>query len=242
MKAFKITILIICAIFTAPVLFAQQEIKTIQITENGQIVVEKNLQEIDSIVFKTYTPSTDINGVEINGVVWATRNVDMPGTFTENITDYGMLYQWNRPIGWSSTDPMTNFEGGSTWDSSIPEGDTWETSNDTWEESNNVCPTGWRIPTAAELQNLMASGSVWTTVNGVNGRIYGSGETVVFFPAVGNRNNNDGSLGTQNYYGFYWSATAAGVSRAVNLYFSSSSSSIGNYYRGIGESVRCVAE
>lgn len=32
-------------------------------------------------------------GVEINGLIWATRNVDAPGTFAKNPEDYGMYYQ-----------------------------------------------------------------------------------------------------------------------------------------------------
>jgi len=38
-------------------------------------------------------------GVVINGVKWATRNVDKPGTFVANPEDFGMLYQWNRRVG-----------------------------------------------------------------------------------------------------------------------------------------------
>ena len=35
--------------------------------------------------------SSDPNGVEINGLMWATRNVDKPGTFAENPEDFGMF-------------------------------------------------------------------------------------------------------------------------------------------------------
>ncbi|GHV11860.1 hypothetical protein FACS1894162_7590 [Bacteroidia bacterium] len=34
--------------------------------------------------------SDDINGIEINGVTWATRNVDSPGNFATNPEDTGM--------------------------------------------------------------------------------------------------------------------------------------------------------
>lgn len=44
--------------------------------------------------------------VEINGVCWATRNVDAPGTFTQNPEDAGMLYQWNRKTAWNVTDSI----------------------------------------------------------------------------------------------------------------------------------------
>jgi hypothetical protein len=39
--------------------------------------------------------NTDL-GVVINGVKWATRNVDAPGTFAESPQAAGMFYQWNR--------------------------------------------------------------------------------------------------------------------------------------------------
>ena len=52
--------------------------------------------------------NTTDEGVEIDGIIWATRNVDAPGTFAENPEDTGMLFQWNRRVGWSATDPIIN--------------------------------------------------------------------------------------------------------------------------------------
>jgi len=63
-------------------------------------------------------------GVTINGVTWATRNVNAPGTFAEKGSDAGMLYQWNRRIGWSSTKPLTSSPSGHSWNSSNPMGTT----------------------------------------------------------------------------------------------------------------------
>ena len=54
-------------------------------------------------------------GVVINGVKWATRNVDKPGTFAANPENAGMLFQWNRRVGWSANDPMVNSNGDVTW-------------------------------------------------------------------------------------------------------------------------------
>ncbi|MDR1808976.1 MAG: hypothetical protein LBR34_01040, partial [Prevotella sp.] len=65
-------------------------------------------------------PNTD--GVVINGVCWATRNVDAPGTFAETPESAGMFYQWNRSLGWSSSNPLVNSNGGTTWDNSAPSG------------------------------------------------------------------------------------------------------------------------
>ena len=49
-------------------------------------------------------PTTHDYGVLINGVRWATRNVDTPDTFAENPESAGMLFQWNRRKGWNAAD------------------------------------------------------------------------------------------------------------------------------------------
>ncbi|MDR1698223.1 MAG: hypothetical protein LBR75_00145, partial [Prevotellaceae bacterium] len=48
--------------------------------------------------------NTEDKGAIINGVKWATRNVDMPGTFAETPESAGKLYQWNRNVAWNTTD------------------------------------------------------------------------------------------------------------------------------------------
>jgi len=192
------------------------------------------LSEIDSI---TFALSEEEEGIVINGVRWATCNVNMPGTFAAKPEDAGMFYQWNRKIGWSSTDPMINSNGGTTWDSSIPTGDSWEKAND-------PCPMGWRVPTLAEQQSLIAAGSEWTLLNGVNGRYFGSGEQRVFLPAAGYRYDSDGTLSYVGSYGDYWSSTPyPGSSEdAYGMYFRSEVASTSYYWRSLGFSVRCVSE
>jgi len=174
-------------------------------------------------------------GVVINGVTWATSNVDMPGTFADTPEKSGMFYQWNRKIGWSNTNPMVNHEGGTTWDSSIPTGDSWERAND-------PCPTGWRVPTYEEEQSLLNSGSFWGELNSVSGRYFGSGEHVVFFPAAGQRSN--GYLLTVGLQGHYWGSTVGGSMTAYALGFGSVSvdASVLSYFRDAGFSIRCVAD
>jgi len=164
------------------------------------------------------TISAQETGVVINGVTWATRNVDMPGTFADNPEDAGMFYQWNRNVGWSSTDPMVNSDGDATWDNSTPSGITWESEND-------PCPAGWRVPTHAELQVLFASDvtNTETTENGVNGRRFTdiANSTSIFLPAAGIRDyNHSGALDKNGINGYYWSSSVNGTGSAVfNLYF-----------------------
>ncbi len=167
--------------------------------------------------------------VMINGVCWATCNVDAPGTFTDNPEDPGMFYQWNRSQGWAATGSITG------WDSSTPAGTTWETTN-------NVCPTGYRVPTDAEIQSLIASGSRWITQNGVTGRVFGSGDNLIFLPAAGSRNYSYGALFSAGTDGYYWSSTPYGSNVAYYLYFYSGVAYRDYRYRNSGFSVRCVAE
>ena len=141
--------------------------------------------------------SNSFDGVVIDGTRWATRNVDAPGTFAENPEDAGMFFQWNRRTGWASTGTV------SRWDSSIPTGITWESAND-------PCPTGWRVPTRAELQLLVNSGSVWGTYNGVNGRLYGTAPNRIFLPAAGHRSNYRDGAHSEDIRGVYWSSTRGG--------------------------------
>ncbi|MDR1518400.1 MAG: hypothetical protein LBS52_10025 [Dysgonamonadaceae bacterium] len=171
-----------------------------------------------------------IGGVAINGVVWAKSNVDAPGTFAKNPEDGGMFYQWNRKKDWTSTGDVSG------WDSSIPIGATLEKAND-------PCPSGWRVPTMAEFESLLDSGSRWTTLNGVNGRVFGSRSNTVFLPADGRLVHGDGSLSNQGDRGDYWSATPHGLLNAWYLTFDGSYAGAGGYYcRNFGFSIRCVAE
>jgi len=174
--------------------------------------------------------------VEINDIKWARCNVDMPGTFAAKPEDAGMFYQWNRKIAWSSTDPMVNSNGGTTWDESYPEGATWEKQND-------PCPAGWRVPTVSELESLKDTESLWTTVNNVIGRIFGSDDKTLFLPAAGHRCISlHGNLHYVDTTGYYWSSSINNDYQAYNLGLSNTFVSVGNSNRTAGFSVRCVKE
>ena len=177
-------------------------------------------------------------GVLINGIRWATRNVDKPGAFTKNPEDAGMFYQLGRKVGWSSTDPLVNSDGGTTWDDSIPLGNTWNQKND-------PCPCGWRVPTIEELRSLVASGSYWGELNGVPGRFFGSGEDAIFLPATGGRYYSTGALCDVGSAGYYWSSSISFSDAISGLELSFYDGGIHPsiyLYRSFGQSIRCVAE
>jgi uncharacterized protein (TIGR02145 family) len=157
-----------------------QGIRMLNHTRNGNVIKGIEVSEVDSIKFVRFTVPSTASGVEIAGIKWATSNVDAPGTFAATPTDAGMLYQWNRTTGWSSTDPLVNHEGGTAWDATDPTGKTWTVDN-------NVCPAGWRVPTDGELQSLIDAGNFWGTMNGVTGQFFGSDEQRIFLPAASYR-------------------------------------------------------
>ena len=174
------------------------------------------------------TDTTDV-GVIINGVKWATRNVDKPGTFTKNPEDRGMFYQWNSITGWSSRDPIISTDG-SEWKSSWRGNDAF-----LWEKVNDPCPKDWRMPTRAEFDKLVAAGSVWQ----YNGRLFAD---KLFLPAAGSRFGSKGeNLRNVRQMGYYWSSTKAGRDYSRYLIFNNKSSWVtSDGYRSHSFSCRCV--
>ena len=198
-------------------------------------------------LFANCTKASDNNsathdeGVVINGIRWATRNVDMPGTFAETPESFGMLFQWNRRKAWNAVDE--DVEG---WDSSIPEGTKWYAEND-------PCPEGWRVPTREELESLHSVGNVWR-IRGVRGSLFGDRYNQVFLPATNTRRSSNGR--EESLFGTYWSSTPYYGRFAYFLFFARhtvwhhrnsfenfvESRIVGSGIRSHGHSVRCVAK
>ena len=187
-----------------------------------------------------YNPSE--SGVTINGVTWATRNVDAPGTFAAKASDFGMFYQWNRNIGWSSRNPLTSSPIGHSWDNNVPTGTTWETAND-------PSPVGWRVPTYEELNKLKNVSYTKTTVDGKIGLKLGNGNNSIFLPGSSYRSLSQGNLaiwssGEVSTVGAYWSSTECGNTNAyklaINPGFNPVSVLLNAYSRTDACNIRCV--
>ena len=169
-------------------------------------------------------------GVLINGIRWATRNVDAPGTFAETPECFGMFFQWNRRKGWNAADEEVE-----NWNRRIARSNRWARRND-------PCPRGWRVPTENELDYLVEAGSEWTVQNGVYGRLFGVAPNQFFLPAAGMRSGNYGTLRSVGVSGLYWSSTRVLKRFSVGLWFRSENESVGWDGCRNGFSVRCVAK
>jgi len=178
--------------------------------------------------------NTSDKGVVINGVTWATRNVNSAGTFADHPEDAGMMYQWNRKTAWK---PEGSVSG---WNNSKPTGSTWEREND-------PSPAGWRVPTLAELKTLLDTAHVhheWAVQNGVCGRKFTDKHTgnSLFLPAAGFRQYENGDLFIVGAIGNYWSSTQQNETYAYIMYIISSDAVWHNHSRRCGVTIRPVAE
>ena len=187
-------------------------------------------------------------GIMAHGVCWARYNVDLSTAsgFTENQTAPGMLFQWNRNVGWSVPPQQlqrwnsdTNSWENASWDTSYEAGTVWV---------NDPCPRGWRVPTLAEFQTL---GNGFTPINvpATGGRLLGAfdGYDGVFFPFL-NFRRGDSAPAIGSTHGRYWSSTPFGNISAWSLRIAGNGAVIGNgalqapglNYRMEAYAVRCV--
>jgi hypothetical protein len=193
----------------------------------------------------TYDP-----GIVINGVTWATRNVDAPDTFATTPEDAGMFYQWGKNIGWTTTDPMVNSNNGTTWDNTMATGMTNPVSEN-WAE-NQPCPLVWRVAHSANFSTLLDESKVeneWIIQNGVTGRKFTdkANKNTVFFPASGYRDKDNGALtqevGKYNNCGYYFAQDAPlnYPTGSKAFWITETIAEQTAAYRNLGLSIRCVS-
>lgn len=146
-------------------------------------------------------------------------------------------------MDFAEENPMTFATG--WYDGSVP-GEGWHTS-ESEKGLYDPCPVGYRVPdggdngfwaTALGTSSPTLTGTKWDSTNSGRHWTLADGTTAAWYPAVGYRYYDSGSLSNVGYLGYYWSASGASY-----LYFESGDvNPADDYHRGYGFSVRCVRE
>ena len=187
-----------------------------------------------------------------SGTLWATCNVG-----ASKASDAGLYFQWGDTQGYTSEQVgagegekmFASDESDYKW-GAYPNFTKYNTTGATLELKDDAAHANmggsWHMPThtqISELINTANTTSTWTTLDGVNGRLFTStkdNSKSIFIPAAGNAWG--GSVQGSGYGGSVWSSML-GVGNVIggqNLYFGSGNVGLGFSYRYFGLSVRGV--
>jgi uncharacterized protein (TIGR02145 family) len=179
------------------------------------------------------------------GKVWLDRNLGATSNDPANTNSYGDLYQWGRSADghqlrtsnatpgqlsdWIADESEDVFRTGSS--------DWLSTANDNlWTGTaaeNNPCPSGFRLPTNAELNQERIALNITNAASAAS--------SLLKLPVAGYRDYSNGTLGNVGSNGDYWSSTVSGTN-ARFLDFSSSNADMGSLDRAHGLSIRCIKD
>jgi uncharacterized protein (TIGR02145 family) len=181
------------------------------------------------------------------GKIWMDRNLGASRVATSSTDEeaYGDLYQWGRAAdghqlrtsGITSTLSSSDTPGHGNFILAPISPFDWRSpmNNNLWQGVNGVnnpCPTGYRLPTAAELDAERLS---WSSID--SDGAFGS---PLKLPMAGYRGSSNGSLTSVGSYGYYWSSTVDDPISPRSLTFNSTTGNISFSFRAIGNSVRCI--
>ncbi|MDV3575748.1 hypothetical protein CMU59_18410 [Elizabethkingia anophelis] len=170
--------------------------------------------------------------------------------FSPEAGNHGAKYQWGATTG--ETGRYISQSDDQSIIGDIPGRNTTTKPLDSWSDTsktaNDPCPEGYRVPTNAQWQAVIANNNVervgsWdNSLTNYSSALYfrnPSNIRTLMLPTAGYRNSSS-SIGGRGSVGYYWSSTASNINA---LSFSSSSVSAGAsgvLYHAM--SVRCISQ
>lgn len=162
-----------------------------------------------------------------SGTKWADRNIG-----AEKPEDYGQYFMHGDTEGFFGDEnpKLTGYYNDGVWSgmySSVKAANYPYDSNNpdlplAFDTARKKMGTPWKMPTKAqfiELFNSEYTTNVWTTLNGINGRLVTSkiNGNSIFFPAAGYVSAN--GVGIVGSNGCYWSSSLSSQGGAFELSF-----------------------
>ena len=207
-------------------------------------------------VFCTSGAAAVVDVVSTTGKTWMDRNLgaSQVATSSTDANSYGDLYQWGRRSDGhqcrnsSTTSTLSSVDepvhgsfitasSGNNYDwRSGQNANLWQYVSAASTGVNNPCPSGYRIPTSAELE---AERATWG--GGANNSSTGAFASLLKLPLAGNRDASSGSLTNVGTIGEIHSSTINGIYRnALSFSNINTSANTAAGGRAFGSSVRCI--
>ncbi|MDA3912209.1 MAG: FISUMP domain-containing protein [Bacteroidales bacterium] len=210
--------------------------------KNDYITVISNTLPIETEVVEVTNPTT--------GEIWMDRNLgaSQAATSSADADAYGDLFQWGRAADGHQIRTSETTSTLATSDTpghgdfillpNIPYDYDWRNpqNDNLWQGVNginNPCPSGYRMPTDAELA---AERESWSSNDAA-----GAFASPLKLPVAGSRNSGNGSLDYVGSRGYYWSSSVANTS-SWGFGFDGSTAYAFSGSRANGHSVRCIKD
>lgn len=198
---------------------------------------------VTSVTVNSLTYGTVIG---LDNKCWLDRNLGATqvATSATDSASYGWLFQWGRRVdghqirtsGLTNTKYTNPTTSGSLF--SITYADWLTVQNDTlWQGASattNPCPSGFRVPTITEWNNLKLAGSFSSASS--------MASNVLKLPSAGYRNYTSGALVDVGGRPYYWSSTINGANAYYTYADTSNSYTAYGFARAMGASVRCIKD
>lgn len=214
----------------------------------GGVVAQNCGDDTVSFVYNGVQTTYGIVYSTKTGRCWLDRNLgaSQVATSSTDAAAYGDLFQWGRSAdghqsrtsGTTTTQSGTDNPGHGLFISGVSPDFDWRNpaNDDLWQGAggiNNPCPSGFRLPTAEELNKEMMK---FPSKNSM-----GAFDSPLKLTVAGNKHPKFGTVMNEGNNGYYWSSTIQNPGKASRrLMIAPSEAAINFGNRAFGASVRCI--